>query len=308
MRIVAIELTETAQRAAYLWTETPFAPPRLLIDAPLSSLLELRRRLETEYFGEPMQRDAYQIVTLAETLDTVRAAFADLDVVGLRREALELINVFALAESQVRPNLMQLCDYIETTLIDQLPHADFEALRSTLHLTIAGRSARVLAELVTRISGSAFRLPVIPTAPAAHQLLYKSIPVDILDLRLPAASTRMLTEPLLLVLAVASDPGIGREELTLLGQTSKSMVVIANTHADPQHFAAMAAYIQAEIAPFGAVPIITDLNQIKPTLEAALTIEIRAWLLGWLSKIESASDELRSEVQHIRQIIENFTV
>lgn len=293
MRIIAIELTETRQRVAYRWTETPFDAPRLLIDGARTSAAELRATLEA-ILGEAMHAGDYRIVVRANDLEAVRDAFGDLEIIG---DAPNDAEVFALTEWRLEPpGFDALADYIEATLIDPLADAEqarteFQKVRDAIRVTIAGRSALALAEVYRCITGEAIRLPRTPSSQPMAERRFQGVPITVLDLRSAVAADPAIG--MLLVLAVASDPGIGQEELVLKDRAEQTIVAVVNTHEDERHFAAMTAYIQEEV---GATSMLTDVEQIGTGVRGAIERAIKARLSDWIEALP-AYDEMRRNIE-----------
>jgi len=294
MRIVAIELSNVHQRAAYCWTDTPAAPPRLLLDQPRTTLADLRKALETDIFGEPMQPADFQIITLDESLDEVRAVFVGLAVINVTRAALDTLSawqdsaidstyttVLMLARYPLIPRDFEaLCVWFTAALIDPLnvsadqqtaARADFEQARRAIAVIIAGSSARALGEVATQLIDAPPKIPTVPRA---------SPSIDVLRGRL--------------LLVIASDPGLGQHDLALLSDAN-ALFVLVNTHDDLRDFAEMRAYIQTTLQEsLNRSPQIIEPTEIRQAVNVALEADIHAALFGWLDRWQP--DEVRARV------------
>jgi len=314
MRIVAIELSNVHQRAAYCWTDTPAAPPRLLLDQPRTTLADLRKALETDIFGEPMQPADFQIITLDESLDEVRAVFVGLAVINVTRAALDTLSawqdsaidstyttVLMLARYPLIPRDFEaLCVWFTAALIDPLnvsadqqtaARADFEQARRAIAVIIAGSSARALGEVATQLIDAPPKIPTVPAGAIVLQTQYAHVPLTLIDLR-ASPSIDVLRGRLLLV--IASDPGLGQHDLALLSDAN-ALFVLVNTHDDLRDFAEMRAYIQTTLQEsLNRSPQIIEPTEIRQAVNVALEADIHAALFGWLDRWQP--DEVRARV------------
>ncbi len=300
MRILAILLTETRQQVAYRWTETPFEPPRLLVDEARTSAAVLRAQLET-ILGEPLRANEYRLVTRAVDQQVIQAAFSDLEMTS---DAPDDADIFVLADWRFEsPDFDALCNYLEVTLIEPLNdfeqvRRDFQAVRDSIRVVIAGRSVRALMDVYQQITGETISLPRTPSKQAMIERRFGGIPITILDLR--SGVVPDVPANVLLIIAAASDPGIGQEELALIENGNNAVVAVVNTHDDERHFAAMIAYIQKEV---GAIPVMANVEQIGLSVRAALEKTIKTQLINRIESLPESDERSRAH-----KFIEKFTL
>ena len=106
MRIIAVDQTDGVLRVAYRWANSVFEQPRLLIDGATLPLSNLRRVLERDHFGGPVSASEYLVVALVTNqadLVAVQAAFTGLEVIGIKPDSQQLVDLAQWLDSADRP-------------------------------------------------------------------------------------------------------------------------------------------------------------------------------------------------------------
>ncbi len=308
MRIIAIDQTDGALRVAYRWTNSVFEQPRLLINGSNLPLADLRRVIERDHLGGPMSANEYQVVALVAdltALEAVRAAFADLDVIGLFPDDPQLgflmygsYHVASAPEARVLSLSYYGADQITfADGLDQLERgflhwesyasaldtfrSDFHALRESMRIVLIGRSVHALRESYQQLTGEALWAPSFPDKVVIAETHYQGLPLTVIDGRAVAdieSIAPQLALPIMVIIAVASDPGLGAAEMAIINQIPLVSVAVVNTHSDPADYATIYAYLRATVLPPAEV---LEAAGLEPNIRLSLGDLIGSRLRDW---------------------------
>jgi hypothetical protein len=306
MRIIAIDQTDGVLRVAYRWESSLFEPPRLLIEGSPLPLADMRRVLERDHLGGVMQAADYRIVVLLADqveYDTVQTAFAGFEVIGIRYDDPYVAVLASWIDPTDHPSdrVMALtywgADQIDFGgLFDHFARGflhweqyakspdtfrtDLSAIRASSRVMLIGRTTQALRETYQHLIGSALSVPVVPGPLLIGEVSYEGLPLTVFDGRDAMPVDSVLTDSVLIILAIASDPGLGAADMALLSSSKPMIVAIVNTHADPGDYAAVCAYLRSELS---AVARVIEVTESMVVIRAALGAIIRNRLLGWLA-------------------------
>ncbi len=305
MRIIALQLTETRLRVAYRWDASLGTTPRLLIDRAPVSLAELRQIIERDFFGEPMTPDTYQIITHVEAdLDAMRGAFPGFTLTVLDAEARSALSgwldpatdpalrdVLAMACWRASPlDFRALIGWLadQVTTNDEAQH-ELAAIATATRIVLIGGSARALADTTKALIGSPLSVPAIPSASILQQAIYRGLPLTVLDGR-TSLDLQIHNALNILIMSIASDPGLGADDLVTLRSVARAILVVVNTHADPADFAQMVDYVRTQI---GVIALVSDLGVLAETVNPLIESVIRHTLGNWATRWLTADRDIR---------------